>query len=136
MALRTLEGDDSSVITFDLVACDYLDSTFLGCLTSLYQHYGRSHPPRVLLVASLERRKKLFGACRLDALLQFVDLAPTEVGNLIPVPSCDDTDPRELAAHVMACHRALASIDSPMRPAFERIADQLEKELAAPPSPR
>jgi hypothetical protein len=31
----------------------------------------------------------------------------------------------------MTCHRALAQVDGPMQAAFSRIADQLEKELAA-----
>ena len=130
VATGTLEADPASVAVFDLSECEYLDSTFLGCLTGLFQAYGRSKPPRFMVSAPPEVMKKLMGACRLDKLLPAVDPPPPAAGAFVPVPAYDDTDRIEVAKHVMACHRALAAIDSPMRAAFTRIADQLERELA------
>jgi hypothetical protein len=33
---------------FDLSACEYLDSTFLGCLMDVYRRFGRTQPQRYL----------------------------------------------------------------------------------------
>src|ERR1041384_4057628 len=46
VALATLKGDDCAAVVFDLSACDYLDSTFLGCIAELHRGFGRSAPPR------------------------------------------------------------------------------------------
>jgi anti-anti-sigma regulatory factor len=136
VATRTLDAEGAdAVVVFDLSDCDYLDSTFLGCLTGLFQAAGRSKPPRFLVAGPADVRKKLMGACRLDKLLPSIETAPQVVGPFVDVPAVDDSDPIEIARHVMACHRALAAVDGPMRVAFTRIADQLEKELAAAEAP-
>jgi anti-anti-sigma regulatory factor len=131
VATRTLDADPASVVVVDLTPCDYLDSTFLGCLTGLFQAYGRSRPPRFLVAGPAPKRKTLMGACRLDKLLPATEAAPDVIGEFVDVPPCDEADPLETAKHVMACHRALAAVDGPMRAAFTRIADQLEKEIEA-----
>ena len=131
VATRTLAADPASVVVFDLTHCGYLDSPFLGCLTGLFRGYGRTTPPRFFVAGPAATRKKLLGPCRLDALFPTADAPPPVTGEFVPVPSAEAGDPHAMARHMMACHRALASVDSPMRPAFARIADQLEQELAA-----
>ena len=132
---RTLENDAVATAVFDLTACDYLDSTFLGLLMGLFQTYGRNTPRRFLIAAPLEVRKKLMGPCRLDKLLPFVDAAPPAVGEFVPLPAIGERDPADVARHVMDCHRALAQVEGPMQAAFARIADQLERELASAEAP-
>ena len=134
VAARTLNAGNTTVVV-DLSACDYLDSTFLGCLTGLFTAYDRTKPHRFLIAAPPEVRKKLMGPCRLDKLLPFIDAAPAAAGPFVPVPAVDEGDSLDVARHVMTCHRALAEVDSPMRAAFTRIADQLEKELAGAAAP-
>jgi anti-anti-sigma regulatory factor len=135
VATRTLDAEPASVVVFDLSACDYLDSTFLGCLTGLYQAYGRPKPARFLVAGPAATRKKLMGACRLDRLLPAVDAPPEVAAAFVPVPAYDETDPIEMTRHVMTCHRELAAVEGPMQAAFTRIADQLERELAAATTP-
>src|SRR5690242_11874279 len=59
VAARTLGGDPGATVVFDLSACEYLDSTFLGMLIGLFHLAGRSAPSRFVIAAPPEVRKKL-----------------------------------------------------------------------------
>jgi anti-anti-sigma regulatory factor len=135
VAARTLESDPATTVVFDLTPCDYLDSTFLGLLTGLFQGYGRTKPHRFLIAAPPDLRKKLMGPCRLDKLLPFIDAPPATADVFVALPAVGELDPIDVSRHVMTCHRALAQVEGPMQVAFTRIADQLEKELAAAETP-
>jgi anti-anti-sigma regulatory factor len=127
-ALRTLKTESSAVVMIDLSGCDYLDSTFLGCLLEL-NRAGKS-AGRFAIAAPVERRTKLLGALRLDQLIKCVDAAPPPCGERIELQFGGDAAHKdEVARHVMECHRRLAELDSPMRGVFAHIADQLEREL-------
>src|SRR5688500_13216265 len=67
-------------VAVDLTACDYLDSTFLGCLLGLHKRFGRSAGPRFVIAADAEHRKKLLGPTRLDVLLKPAEAAPPTIG--------------------------------------------------------
>src|SRR5687768_10917844 len=80
---RSMGGDPVTVVV-DLTACDYLDSTFLGCLLGLHKRFGkRAGPsaadpgptpgPRFAIAADPERRRKLLGPTRLDLVLKSTD---------------------------------------------------------------
>src|SRR5437588_11424535 len=75
VAKGTLASDPHAVVVFDLSACEYLDSTFLGCLTDLYGHFDRGGPPRFFVAAPMEKRRALLHAVRIDALLPSMDQA-------------------------------------------------------------
>ena len=123
-AVRAIEAG-APAVTFDLSACDYLDSTFLGCLIDLHQQFSRS----ITIAASADDIRRLFGPTQLDKLLHCVSSPPDCYGD--PVPLADDDKNRgDLAAHVTLCHRRLAEIDGPMQPVFARLAAQLEREQA------
>lgn len=128
IAMRTLGADGKSNVVFDLSACDYLDSTFLGCLMDLYRHVGRETPARYFVVASADQRKRLMGPTHLDRLIPMLDTAPDVTGAWVDV-KCGYLDKKAMTRHVMECHRALATVDSPMRELFNKIADEMEKEL-------
>ena len=81
----------AAAVTVDLSACDYLDSTFLGCLLGLHKQFGRkaagegaarktSSPFAV--AAPPERLAKLFGPTRLDRLIQAAQ-EPPRVGGRV-----------------------------------------------------
>jgi anti-anti-sigma regulatory factor len=131
VAARTLESGDATTVVFDLTACNYLDSTFLGMLMGLFHLAGRTTPPRFVIAAPPDVRKKLMGPCRLDRLLPFVEAPPATAGVFVPLPAVGELDPIDVSRHVMTCHRALAQVEGPMQVAFTRIADELERELAA-----
>ena len=70
--LGCAERDSGCEIVADLSDCEYLDSTFLGCLVALKQRFGRQKPPRFSVAASPERRRTLFATAGLGAVLNVV----------------------------------------------------------------
>ena len=137
--VRTLDAGAASV-TVDLSGCEYLDSTFLGCLLGLYKQYGgkaaregsgaNSAAP-FAVAAPPDRAAKLFGPTRLDRLLRAQEHPPAVAGEWVPL-TIDRTTfaKRDLTQHVLECHRRLAEVEGPQQEAFRRIAEQLERELA------
>jgi len=131
VALHTLSGDERAAVYFDLNACEYLDSTFLGCIAELFRKFGKAESPRFHIVASELRHTALLGACRMDKVIPRVSEPPATHGAWITIPACK-SEPGELTRHVIACHKALAEIDSPMRESFAKLAARLESELGQP----
>ena len=129
VAMNTLKGDSCASVALDLTECEYLDSTFLGCIAELFRGFGRTSPPRFQLVAPPQRHQALLGACRMDRVVPASDSGPAIHGSWIALPVCK-SDPGELTKHVIACHKALAEIDGPMRESFAKLASRLESELS------
>ena len=74
-----LAQEESLKLVVDLGECNYLDSTFLGCLVNLHRRLGAT---RLLLVACEQRRKQLLSAMKLDRLFSTVDSPPVGLGRL------------------------------------------------------
>jgi anti-anti-sigma regulatory factor len=129
VALNTLAADASAVVVFDLAVCDYLDSTFLGCLMDVYRRFGRTQPQRYFLAASPDQRRKLLGPTHIDRLIPTMDAAPAPCGPWVTLRP-QDLSSRDLTRHVMECHQALADSECPMRSVFAKIVTRLELELA------
>jgi anti-anti-sigma regulatory factor len=132
VALNTLGADSNAVVVFDLSACDYLDSTFLGCLMDVYRRFGRTTPQRYFIAANAEQRKKLLGPTHIDRLIPTMDAAPAPCGPWVTVRT-QNLSSRELTQHVLECHQALADSECPMRGVFAKIVSHLERELAKQP---
>jgi len=130
LAQRTFAECPQGRVVFDLTACTYLDSTFFGCLLTLYRDHGRCSPPRFFLAAPLPHRTELLGLTKLDQIIPALETPPPITGQWVTVESVS-TDPRELAEHVMDRPRKLSHIEGPMASAFAKIADQRQRELAA-----
>ena len=131
VAARTFQGDARASVVFDLSACEYLDSTFLGCLMELYRQFGgtaKSPAPRYFIAASVDQRKKLFGPTHIDRLISIMEAPPVPRGPWHDLPEVG-MDKKMLMQHVMECHRALAQVEGPMSAAFLKIAQQIESEL-------
>ena len=131
----------AGVVTIDLSACDYLDSTFLGCLLGLHKQFspkaagggaGEAELSAFAVAAPPERIAKLFGPTRLDRLIHPRSNVPCVAGEWVPleVPT-PVSDKRDLTLHVLECHRRLAEVEGPQQAAFLRIAEQLEREVAS-----
>jgi anti-anti-sigma factor len=129
VALNTLANDPAAQVVFDLNDCEYLDSTFLGCLMDVYRRFGRGTPQRYFVAASPAQRKKLLGPTHLDRLIPMIDAAPPARGQWVTCRS-ESLASKDLTRHVMECHQALAESDSPVRGVFQKIAQHLERELA------
>jgi anti-anti-sigma regulatory factor len=115
-------------VVFDASDCNYLDSTFLGCLIGLKKACECDGHGRLLVAASPDTRIKLFCTSSLHQYFDFVDVLPELTGPL----ECVDltgTSRGELGSHVMTCHERLAEMGGREAPAFRAIADRLAREL-------
>lgn len=126
-AARPLAEPDMAVVV-DLSACEYLDSTFLGCLVDMHRRAGKSAPPRFHVVAPPEQVRKLLHPMRLELVLRPSADPPQVLGEFVPLPAADPGS-ADVMRHVMQCHRLLADVGGPQRAAFAAIADSIEKEL-------
>ncbi|MEZ6060069.1 MAG: STAS domain-containing protein [Planctomycetaceae bacterium] len=127
VAAAVANAPDQTLVV-DVEHCDYLDSTFLGCLVTLF----RRTEMRMSVCASERRKAHLFSSARIDRLIPVCD--PQNV----TFPSqwrsiCDDSpdDDVELARQVVESHRSLAEIGGPNARVFRSVAEQLESDLKA-----
>jgi anti-anti-sigma regulatory factor len=119
-------------VVVDLSHCDYLDSTFLGCLLNLHRKYNRTLPHRFQVAATHDKCQKLLAANHLHKLLDVTEVCPEPVTAVVEVSS--PTLPAlDLGRHIMECHRRLAELGGVQAAAFRSIADQLASELGEPP---
>src|SRR3954447_14768913 len=131
-AAKALE-DAAPSLTLDLSACEYLDSTFLGCLLILYKRYGLGTAPRLLVAATPEARRRLLTPNNLDAVIKTLAECPEVLGEDLTLPPAA-IGATDLGLHVLECHRRLAEVEGPNRAAFGEVADRLARELLeAPP---
>ncbi|HET6248325.1 MAG TPA: STAS domain-containing protein [Tepidisphaeraceae bacterium] len=118
-------ADPTVAVVFDLSGCQYLDSTFLGCLLGMNSRHG---PSRFRVATPPDLTRKLFGASKLDLVLKISADLPPVIGEYM-VLRRDEMNSREIARHIMECHRRLAEIPGPQQNAFAAIAKQMAREL-------
>ena len=121
------EANRDGNLVFDATQCEYLDSTFLGCLIAIHKSCEQLQG-RFIVAASPAVRIKLFSTSSLNNYFNFVDICPTPVDALQQV-DVDDPDRQSLGQHVMRCHQRLAEQGGREAAIFRSIADQLRKEL-------
>jgi anti-anti-sigma factor len=132
-AAQSLEAElGPSTVVVNLSHCDYLDSTFLGCLAGLHRKYNRTMPHRFLVAASREKSQRLLGPTRLDTLVHVTEVCPEPIGEVVEL-SRPILPTADLGRHVMECHRRLAELGGPRAPSFQSIAEQLAGELVEAP---
>jgi anti-anti-sigma factor len=118
----------TSTFVIDLTDCDYLDSTFLGCLAMLHRRYNRADPHRFLIVAPPEQCQKLLAPSRLNRFLEVTARCPDLVLESLETLGTE-LPAHDLGRHVMECHRRLAELGGPNQAAYQSIADRLAQEL-------
>ena len=121
-----LNHADSRVI-LDLNDCEYLDSTFLGCIVGLHKKY-EMESGRFLVAAHHITRDRLLSATKIDRFLDLIDNVPELVEAMRPVVTPRLTT-RDMGRHVMDCHQLLAQLGGPDAETFAQIAEQLGQEL-------
>lgn len=119
---------NGEVTIFDATHCDYLDSTFLGCLVGIKKACDQSPTRRFVIKASNAARIKLFSISSLDKYFDFIDNCPEPLDALQPV-EIDRLDPITLGRHSMRCHQHLAERGGRDSAAFKSVADSLSKEI-------
>lgn len=127
--VRTIfEQHPEATISVDLLRCEYLDSTFLGCLLTLQ----RTGQDRFEVVANDASRERLLTATRIDSCLRLTTTAPP-AGSAFEPLQIDASSDRELGQHMMETHQALAEVPSEFAARFKSIALQLMRELEQQP---
>src|SRR5437763_7357676 len=78
-ALSCLPEGDGPVV-FDLAACEYLDSTFQGCLLELQRKFGRGPGSRFAVANPSEKVRKLLTAAHVDRFINVTSDRPEAIG--------------------------------------------------------
>ncbi len=124
--------EDGADVVLDLSACEYLDSTFLGCLVMLHER-GKSCDGSFAVFADESVREKLLGSVRLHRFLTFTDECPNCIGDPVTL-NVSILERIEFGQHLLETHRKLAELGGPAAGTFRKVAEQLEKELDDPSS--
>ncbi len=127
-AVQSLLSGGSGRVLFDTTDCEYLDSTFLGCLISIQKYAEASEGGEFCVAATPAKRIQLFSTSSLDHYLNFVEEVPTALDELTPL-DVDQLDPRTLGRHIAVCHDELAERGGEESESFRNIAEKLRKEL-------
>ncbi|QEF97499.1 hypothetical protein Mal15_15390 [Stieleria maiorica] len=120
-----LVEDPAATVTVDLLGCEYLDSTFLGCLLKL-QRTGTAK--RFHVVADDAARSRLLTATCLDKYLTLLSKAPKSTGTFLRIEP-DEVSKQELGRHMQEAHEVLGELPSASASVFKRIAEQLAHDL-------
>ena len=128
-ALQVLDEPGSPTLDIDLTTCDYLDSTFLGGLLSLFRQFEQSGPSgRLAIAGPTEVLHRLLGPTRLEAILPLRAEPPERLGEEVPIPP-QALDSEDLGRHVLESHRRLAELGGANAAVFGPIADRIACEL-------
>ena len=126
-------NDGNTSVTMDLSGCQYMDSTFLGCLINLHRRFGQTETSesRFKVAAPSHACRRAFEIARMDTLLSISDQPPAMNGDYVDLPAqaLNDAGAEDLARHIIECHRQLADLGGPSQEAFRRIADAFQREL-------
>ncbi len=135
LALRTAAERFLAVsgVILDATHCDYMDSTFLGCLVGIKKLADPIAERRFVIAVPAATRAQIFATSSLDRYFDFVDACPSIIGQWSTVV-VNKLERAELGRHVMHCHEHLADRGGAQAAAFKSIADQLAKELGEKPA--
>ncbi len=122
---QCFQQQPQACVSIDLLGCDYLDSTFLGCLLNLQRADANS---RFQVVANSAAEQRLLAATRLNSYLTLIPEAPKSTSPFVAIDPKTVTD-HERGHHIMEAHRALSEVPSAAALAFGKIAEQLKREL-------
>jgi len=118
----------AAVVVFDAMHCDYVDSTFLGCLIWTKKACEKSPGREFVIAASDATRVKLFSTSSLGGYFAFVDTCPEPLDKFVTIDVKKLNDD-ELGRHVMRCHELLADMGGYQAEAFKAVANRLALEL-------
>ncbi len=120
-------GEEKSKVVVTLCHCEYLDSTFLGCLVSLHRKHNTTGYVRLEIDAPPKQRSGLLHHVNLDSYLAFADSTPNLVGEPVEV-ELTTPDREDIGKHVEQAHRHLAELGGAEAAKFERIAQLIAGE--------
>ncbi len=127
-----LDRDPPPAIVVDLTVCEYLDSTFLGCLVGLHRRCQQLERPRFWIAADAAGVRRLLGPTKLERVLRCVEEVPQWQGEWIAI-SAAGLEREDFGRHLLECHRRLVECGGPATAAFQAVCDQLAGELGERP---
>ncbi len=125
--LQCLEGESCEMLV-DLSHCEYLDSTFLGCLLGLHKRFRRSEAGSFMIAAGEECWQRLLAPLQLHKVFTIIDTAPEPISQWRTLYS-ETADPRNLGQHVLECHCRLVELGGANQDVFAPIVQRLADEL-------
>lgn len=114
-------------LVIDMSACEYLDSTLLGCLIGI-RKLAEQQKRQFDIVASESQQVKLFSTSSLDKYFDFVDEPPKVAGEWMEIEP-ENLDTEALSRHVLVCHERLADRGGTEGAVFRRVCDRLTTEI-------
>lgn len=121
-------GRQAGTLVIDLSECQYLDSTFLGCLVDLHKRFGRTAPGCLLVVADQAQQQRLLAPLQLHRVLPLADSAPAPISEWVTLCS-EALAQRDLAQHILQCHGRLVELGGDNAAVFGPIVQRLAREL-------
>lgn len=131
-AMRLVDGflaahSPPITVTVDLAGCDWVDSTFAGCLVGLRKRLGGAGAVR--LSRCNEACRQSLQRMKLDKLVRFADVAPPADLRRLTCLSGDQPTPEELRLMLHA-HQELAKLGDENARVFGPIVSMLQRQLA------
>ena len=127
LASKCLDVADVSMHV-DLSDCEFLDSTFLGCLIQLHKKWNQASAKRFLLGASQSKKRELFKASFYGRLLHFTDKTPEPQGDFNEV-TMECLEAKDFGRHILKCHQHLIEQGGPATSHYQKIVDRLASEI-------
>lgn len=121
----TAHGTTISVV-LDTTGCDWVDSTFAGCLVGLRKRLGGGG--KVKLAGCNQACRGSLARMKLDTLVEFVDVEPPANRQALTCVTGDRPTHDEIAL-MLEAHRELAGIDEDNAKVFGPIVTMLEEQL-------
>ncbi len=123
---RCLDMEGRPQVVIDVSQCEYLDSTFMGCLIWLHKHAESGS--RLRFLATPEKIRDLFAFCMLDRVLNMTHECPTPTDEFV-VLTMVDIEQHELGRHIAQCHQRLADLGTKEAARLQSVANRLEREI-------
>jgi anti-anti-sigma factor len=125
---RAFEDTSLAHFAIDLSATEAIDSTTLGILARIANHFsGQGFGRPVIISSNADVTEMLRVAC-FDRLFHIVtENTVVELEQLEPVIELP-ADEREMLALVLEAHRRLCAIDEQTRAVFQEVVNALESE--------
>lgn len=123
---RCLDSEGHPKVVIDVSRCEYLDSTFMGCL--IWLHKLVEPDARLQFFGPPAKLRDLFAFCLLDRVLNITQDCPAAVDEFV-VLTMVDIEQQELGRHIAECHQRLAALGTKEAARMQSVADRLSQEL-------
>ena len=112
-------------LTFDLGACEYLDSTCLGTLHEVVT----ANPEAVTLQQLPDNIRNMFQELSMQAVLDHTREEPIPLPDKLEPIQGREVDPAQQGARMLSAHETLAALSPENREVFQGVVDSLRADL-------